>query len=155
MKKILGVTLVFCILACSSDSIDENALNCSLVDCASGEMVLQFFDAETAEDVFYSGEYDFNNLTITDVSTNEAYPFFTSTSQETESSFVALNPFFESREDVVLKIAVVNGFETDLSFDVTYFEGECCNGNTYAEVQFSEVDSVVASQANSFFKIYL
>lgn len=156
MKKlIIAFALTFVIISCSSDSESALQSNCNLIDCATGNLLLQFFDTETGEDVFFNGTYEYANLVITDLSTGEDFPFFTGTSDEAQASQIALNPFFESRNNVVLRITVPNGFETDLSFDVVYFEGECCNGNEYSNVAFTNVESVENPQGGFFYKVFL
>ena len=156
MKRMLGVVALFiATVSCSSDLDSASLSDCSLVDCASGNLLLQFLDGETEEDVFFNGTYNLEDVVITDLETNEDFVFFTGTSQEFETAQIALNTFFESRNNVMLRIAVPDGFETTLSFDVTFIEGECCNVNNYTDVSFTNVTSVDDSDGDFIYKIFL
>ncbi|TVZ22769.1 hypothetical protein JM84_1679 [Dokdonia sp. Hel_I_63] len=157
MKKFIGVLafiIMFMFSSCSSDA-DSALADCSAVSCASGNIIIQFLDAETGEDVFFNDTYSFDELTITDVSNDADFPFVTGISDDSQIAQVVLNAFSESRSNVMLRLTVPDGFETDLSFDVEYKEGECCNINDYSDVQFSNVVNVVQSQGGFFYNVYL
>ena len=155
MKRLIGaLAFIIIVSSCSSDS-DSALADCSAVSCASGNIIIQFLDTETGEDVFFNNTYSFDDLTIIDVSNNADFPFFTGISDESQIAQVALNAFSESRSNVVLRITVPDGFETDLSFDVEFQGGECCNANNYSDVQFSNVVNVIHSQGGFFYNVYL
>jgi hypothetical protein len=155
MKRLIGALAFIIMLSSCSSDLDSALADCSAVSCASGNIIIQFLDIETGEDVFFNDTYSFDELIITDVSNNTEFPFFTGISDESQMAQVALNAFSESRSNVVLRITVPDGFETDLSFDVEFQEGECCNVNNYSDVQFSNVENVVQSQGGFFYNVYL
>ncbi|WP_396596348.1 hypothetical protein [Dokdonia sp. R86516] len=155
MKRLIGALAFIIMLSSCSSDLDSALADCSAVSCASGNIVIQFLDAETGEDVFFNNTYSFDELVVTDVSNNTEFPFFTGIVDESQMAQVALNAFSESRSNVVLLITVPDGFETDLSFDVEFQEGECCNINNYSDVQFSNVENVVQSQGGFFYNVYL
>ncbi len=155
MKRLIGALAFIIMLSSCSSDLDSALADCSAVSCASGNIVIQFLDAETGEDVFFNNTYSFDELVVTDVSNNTEFPFFTGIVDESQMAQVALNAFSESRSNVVLRITVPDGFETDLSFDVEFQEGECCNINNYSDVQFSNVENVVQSQGGFFYNVYL
>lgn len=155
MKRLIGALAFIIMLSSCSSDLDSALADCSAVSCASGNIVIQFLDAETGEDVFFNNTYSFDELVVTDVSNNTEFPFFTGIVDESQMAQVALNAFAESRSNVVLRITVPDGFETDLSFDVEFQEGECCNINNYSDVQFSNVENVVQSQGGFFYNVYL
>lgn len=142
-------------ISCSTDDGAFSSADCGNMLCAPGNLFLQFLDSETGEDVFFNGTYEVDAITITDLDTNEAFEFLTGTSQEFEITQIALNPFFESRQGVSLHIVVSQGFETDLSFDVAYVEGQCCISNEYSNVVFTGVNGVDNTEGISFYKVFL
>jgi len=153
-KFIVALVLSIIVNSCSSDS-DVSQLDCSVVDCASGNILLEFLDSETGENLFFNGTYSFDDLRVIDVATDQDFLFFTGVSEEFETAQIALNPFFESRDNVVLRIIVADGFETDLSFNVEFVEGECCNINNYTEVAFTNVELIEVGQNGLSYSIFL
>lgn len=152
----MGIIALFTLMtACSTDDNALSSADCGNVICAPGNLFLQFLDSETGEDVFFNGTYDVDALTIIDLNTNEPFEFLTGSAAEFETTQVALNPFFESREAVSLRLSVDQGFETDLSFDVVFVEGVCCIGNEYSNVVFTGVDSIENTQGVAFYRVFL
>lgn len=156
MKRILGVIALIAItISCSTDDSAFSSADCNSTICAPGNLFLQFFDSETGEDVFFNGTYSFSDIVISNVNTNETIEFDTGISAEFETAQIALNPFFESQDDVSLRVSVPQGFEINFSFDVIYSEEACCFSNEYTNVVFTGVESVDNSEGVTFYKVFL
>lgn len=121
---------ILCVLLLTACNADDDGVDCSTVLCASPELILQFVDAQTGEDVFVDGPLDIQDLEITDASDQLPVPF--RVSQFEGELFVFLETFVAVSTSRSYQIEVDGSFAIDFSFTaVPDNSDDCCPGVNY------------------------
>lgn len=146
-RGIIYVFLVIYCFSCASDDL-ETTDPCTLIDCATVSLRLEFVAAATGEDVFSNDTFAIENLQILNTQTNQAVNFFAETFGSGDRTIVVLPTFAESSTLENYQIFIPDAFEIGFSFSVEVVSDPCCLGNIYTNVAV-ESDDVTIENTNS------
>lgn len=140
---------IVCLLFLSACNTDDDSVDCSTVLCATPELILQFVDAQTEDDVFVDGPYDIQDLQIIDQANQMPVPFRV-TEFEGEL-FIFFDTFVSVTTARSYQFSVEGNFSINLSFTaVPDLSDDCCPRVDYENVNADEAEVEQLSGFNTF-----